>query len=78
MNSKLSYIGFRIFTTNDFLFGLLSQILLLLWKFVVAQALALQESDAQANYARWAGVLPSEGKGHTFESCRVVGLWKTG
>ena len=30
MSPKLSDIGFRIFTTNDFLFGLLSQFLLLI------------------------------------------------
>src|SRR4030088_155186 len=30
MCSKLSDIGFRIFTTSDFLFGLLSQLLLLI------------------------------------------------
>jgi hypothetical protein len=35
MSPKLSDIGFRIFTTNDFLFGLLSQFLLLILQGVV-------------------------------------------
>jgi hypothetical protein len=37
MSPKLSDIGFRIFPTNDFLFGLFSQLPLLLWNGVVTR-----------------------------------------
>jgi hypothetical protein len=41
MSTKLSDIGFRIFTTNDFLFGLFSQLPLLLWNGVVTREIPL-------------------------------------
>ena len=46
MSSKLSDIGFRILSTSDFLFGLLSQLLLLILKFVVAQEICFATIQA--------------------------------
>jgi hypothetical protein len=51
MSSKLSDIGFRIFTTSDFLFGFLSQLLLLILKVRCSDRIsASQQSNAHAHF----------------------------
>ena len=51
MSPKVSDVGFRIFTTNDFLFGLLSQFLLLiLERGVVAQEMSFATIRCQAPF----------------------------
>jgi hypothetical protein len=50
MSSKLSDIGFRILTTNDFLFGFLGQLLLLIWMPVVTQEIGFATIRCNAHF----------------------------
>ena len=62
VSSKLYDIGFRIRTTSDFLFGLLSQLLLLILKFVVAQEICfatIRCPSSSRSFAHFIKTLPN-------------------